>query len=267
MAEGRWQKSRKRQRPERLQHSRGSLTVETILVLPLCLMVLIIVMSFFQLLQLQLQLQNALNQTIQQQALTAGVEEDGDASYLAAEGEFLLLCQTGGVSFEQVEWGAAGLHLFLTEHESVLQGTLVYRVNLPFLSGWGSQLLCVQQGQSRIWRGRSCQHGESDTRYAYYTEYGTVYHRYLDCTHLKLSIRPVTEEGLAFARNQYGGKYSLCELCGEDKGESSFYITAQGDRYHTGLDCSALTRYIKTIPIEEISELGMRQCSRCEKRN
>lgn len=251
---------------ERRQCSKGSLTVETILVLPLCLMVLILFMNFFYLLQLQLQLQNALNQTVQQQALTAGVEEDGEASYLAAEGEFLLLCQNGGVDFDRVEWGAAGLHLFLAEHESVLQGTLLYRVKLPFLSGWGSQMLCVQQGQSRIWRGSSYQHIEADTEYAYYTEYGTVYHRYLDCTHLKLSIRPVTEEGLSSARNRYGGRYYPCELCGEDEVQSSFYITEQGERYHTGLDCSALTRYIKTVPIEEISELGFRQCSRCEKR-
>ncbi len=249
-----------------LTYTRGSLTVETILVLPPCLMVLIIFMNFFSLLQLQLQLQNALNQTIQQQALMAGVEEDGNASYLAAEGEFLLLCQVDGVNFEQVEWGMAGLHLFLTEKDSVLQGTLLYRVKLPFLSGWGSQLICVQQGQSRIWRGCSYQQLEAEAEYVYYTEYGTVYHRYLDCTHLKLSIRPVTEQALPSARNRNGGRYYLCELCGDESAEDCFYITEQGDRYHTGLDCSALTRYIKTIPAQEVSELGFGLCSRCEKR-
>ncbi len=246
--------------------ARGSLTVETILVLPVCLMVVIIFMCFFQLLQLQLQLQNALNQTLQQQALMAGVKEDGEASYLGAEGEFLLLCETDGVDFDQIEWGMAGLHLLLTEEDSVLQGTLLYRVQLPFLSGWNSQLLCVQQGENRIWRGISYEESADCTEYAYYTENGTVYHRYLDCTHLTLSIHSITEEALSSARNQDGGRYTPCELCAEEEESGSFYITEQGDRYHTSLDCPSLTRYIKTIPIEEVSTLGLRECSRCEKR-
>lgn len=245
---------------------RGSLTVETILVLPLCLMVLIVFMNFFQLLVLQLQLQNALNQTLQQQALMAGVKEDGEVSYLGAEGEFLLLCEADGVEFDQIEWGVAGLHLLLTEEDSVLQGTLLYRVQLPFLSGWGSQLLCVQQGQSRIWNGISYQESETCTEYAYYTEYGTVYHRYLDCTYLKLSIHSITEEALPSARNRNGSRYTICELCGEEEDTGCFYITEQGDRYHTSLNCSSLTRYIRTIPIEEVSTLGFGECSRCEKR-
>lgn len=252
---------------ERKRYSRGSLTVEAILVLPLCLMVLIVFMSFFHVMQLQLQLQNALNQTLQQQALIAGTKEDRDASYLAAEGEFLLLCETGHVDFDRVEWGAVGLHLFLTEEEDVLQGTLLYRIQLPFLSGLGGQLLCVQQGQSRIWSGVAYEDSQSETEYVYYTEYGTVYHRYLDCTYLKLSIHPVTVEELPAARNRSGSRYTPCELCADEPVADCYYITEQGDRYHTGLGCSALTRYIRTIPVEEIAQIGRRECSRCAKRS
>lgn len=246
---------------------RGSLTVETILVLPLCLMVLVIFMTFFQVLRMEIQLQNALEQTLQHQALLIGTKKEAEVSYIEAEGEFLLLCQTEGVDFDRIEWGAAGLHLLLSvEDKTVLQGTLLYRVRLPFLSSLRGQLFCVQHGHCRIWSGSSYTKETTSAEYGYYTEYGTVYHIYLDCTYLKLSIRQVTEEELPSVRNRSGGRYYPCELCGEKTAQSGYYITEQGDRYHTSLSCSALTRYIKTVPIDQASELGLHVCSRCEKR-
>ena len=86
---------------------KGSLTVEAILVLPLCMMVIVGLMTCFPLLRLQLQLQSVLVQTVQMQAVYAGTQEEGDASWLGAEGELLALCQKEQVDLDQVTAGVA----------------------------------------------------------------------------------------------------------------------------------------------------------------
>lgn len=253
---------------KRRQMTAGSLTVETILVMPLCIMVIVIFFSFFQILQLQLKLQSALEQTVQQQAIYAGTQEDGSYSYLGAEGEFLALCQSNQVDFSAVELGAVGLHLLLNEEANeTLEGTLIYRMQLPFLSFLSGQLLCVQSTICRIWSGIELSMADDGTEMVYYTEYGRVLHRYVDCSYLKLSISPISEAALPMARNAEGKRYKACELCGGEPIAEVYYITEDGDRFHSRLTCPGLSRYIKTASIEQAQERGLPFCSRCEKRS
>ncbi len=115
---------------------KGSLTVEAILVLPLCMMVIVGLMTCFPLLRLQLQLQSVLVQTVQMQAVYAGTQEEGDASWLGAEGELLALCQKEQVDLDQVTAGMLGLHLFLdTEGNEVLHAILTYQFQPDVVSG------------------------------------------------------------------------------------------------------------------------------------
>lgn len=244
----------------------GSLTVETILALPLCLMVLVIWMTYFPLLRLQLQLQSALVQIVQMQAVYTGAQQT-EASWLGAEGELLALCWKEQVELDQIPMGVAGMHLrFISEGETVLCGTLTYQFQLPFLSGSLGRLPCVQQCRCRIWNGTAAPEHAAQGDLVYYTEYGAVYHTYLDCTYLRLSIHPVSKQQLGMARNEAGAKYRQCEICGEEPVKTQYYITEQGDRYHTRLTCPGLSRYINTADRETLQEQGMGECSRCRKR-
>ncbi len=246
---------------------KGSLTVEAILVLPLCMMVIVGLMTCFPLLRLQLQLQSVLVQTVQMQAVYAGTQEEGDASWLGAEGELLALCQKEQVDLDQVTAGMLGLHLFLdTEGNEVLHAILTYQFQLPFLSGRLGRVTCVQQCRCRIWNGTVYVENPDTEHLVYYTEYGTVYHTYLDCTYLKLSIHQIPVNQLPDARNEAGARYRACELCGKDAVKDGYYITTQGDCYHTRLTCPGLSRYIKTVELETVLEQGMRECSRCARR-
>ncbi len=101
---------------------------------------------------------------------------------------------------------------------------------------------------------------DAGERMVYITETGTVFHLTKTCTYLDLSIQPVTDGELGGCRNQSGGIYESCDICGD--GETSLYfITDYGECYHTSLTCSGLKRTITQIPISQVGE--RHACSRC----
>jgi len=124
----------------------------------------------------------------------------------------------------------------------------------------------IQRGCVRGWTGRKGSSGEKpdDKKHAhetvYVTENGKVYHRDLNCTHIHLHIMQVKKTEAEKLRNINGEKYHMCKNCGRHAGDT-VYITSDGDRYHSSLDCAGLKR---TVREADLSELGdMRPCSRC----
>ena len=65
------------------------------------------------------------------------------------------------------------------------------------------------------------------------------------------------------ARNEQGEKYTPCEFCGNKKisDTTTVFITADGNRYHTNLQCSGITRNIIEIDIKEVD--NRKPCSSC----
>lgn len=115
----------------------------------------------------------------------------------------------------------------------------------------------------RAWTGyqiSSDNQNEAGERMVYITETGTVFHLTTTCTYLDLSIRPITGGEPDQYRNQSGGNYVPCELCGGG-GAEIYFITDYGECYHTSLICSGLKRTITQIPISQVGE--RRACSRC----
>lgn len=95
----------------------------------------------------------------------------------------------------------------------------------------------------------------------YVTEHGEVYHRNINCRHLKLSVHTINYDALTKARNSDGGKFYPCEYCAGKTAGGSVFITDYGDRYHTSVNCPGLKRKIYTIPISEVG--GRPPCSDC----
>ncbi|MGN0308922.1 MAG: hypothetical protein ACI4DN_11970, partial [Lachnospiraceae bacterium] len=61
------------------------------------------------------------------------------------------------------------------------------------------------------------QEREREEAIVYMTDYGEVYHRSRNCTHLALSIRMLSFSQIQNQRNSSGSRYTPCEICG-DKG-------------------------------------------------
>ena len=125
----------------------------------------------------------------------------------------------------------------------------------------------VQRGAVRGWTGREGSSGETDHdghehdhTTVYVAENGTVYHRDSNCTHIRLAIIPTEKEKVKDLRNVYREKYHPCEICGK-KASGTVYITTDGNRYHSTLECSGLKR---TVHKKELGDVGdLRPCSRC----
>ena len=115
------------------------------------------------------------------------------------------------------------------------------------------------------WTGYDVEQGASDLTQedpmVYVTETGTVYHTNRNCTYLNLSIEAVDAAVLEERRNQSGGKYYPCEICGRIGGYGMVYITGQGSSYHSSITCPGLKRTIYTIPLSQVGGRG--RCSKC----
>lgn len=115
----------------------------------------------------------------------------------------------------------------------------------------------------RKWTGYGINHQldmEEDEEYVYITEHGYVYHRKMECSHLKVSISMINVEEVNNYRNSSGRKYTPCQLCG-GYSTGALFITSDGDKYHCSAKCSGLRRSIKTVRLSEIDGRG--PCSEC----
>ena len=117
-----------------------------------------------------------------------------------------------------------------------------------------------------IWNGYDLGNTSNDNGvtkdYVYLARNGTVYHESPNCTHLALTIREVSAMQVPYERNESGGRYTRCEICGRGTSPGIVYIGVEGDRYHHDRECSGLRRSIYTME-RETAQARYRPCSRC----
>ena len=132
----------------------------------------------------------------------------------------------------------------------------------PEFSIAGTEYQVISRYYGRFWTGYSLQKPEIFKEYVYVTENGNVYHLSRDCTYLKLSISSVKSDDLKEKRNDHGSRYKACEICfNQKRPQEMYYITKNGNRYHSDLGCSSLKRTVYRIELTEIDNKSI--CSRC----
>lgn len=144
-----------------------------------------------------------------------------------------------------------------------------YKIQIPVPFFSIKPIAGVQRARTRAFIGSELLLGEcaeedanGEEEYVYVTEYGTVYHRNPECTHLYLTVQECQYEDLELKRNVSGGKYYPCEKCcrnGVTGG--TVYITDNGSCYHIEKKCSGLKRTIQKVPLSSVE--SMRPCSKC----
>ncbi len=169
-----------------------------------------------------------------------------------------------------IQGGASGLTMLsdsLLDNNEMVDMVLRYRVNIPYLPGDMFDFLCVQRVRIRAFTGfmpSGDNAAQEKEQMVYVTETGTVYHTNKYCTHLNLSIKAVSTVNITTLRNNNGGKYYACELCGgTPENGDTVYLTRHGDRYHGNTDCPGLKRTWTEIPLSEVGERSL--CTRCQK--
>lgn len=243
----------------------ASLTLEASLIIPMFTLFAVTVLFLFRVLQLQQDVEAALEYAAVECAIQAhGREEDADmGTLMRAQVLFRQQLKERGAHTDYV--GTGGFSFALSETEgSYVDLCVTYRISNP-VAFWGLTGYSMnQRARCHKWIGNTTVRSEEE-QYGYKTEEGSVYHLYSDCSYLDLSIRAAAAETVEGLRNASGGKYQPCERCRayEDRWEL-YYITDHGGAYHCSLACSGLRRTVYILPLSELE--GYPLCSKCRER-
>ena len=233
----------------------GSLTVEAALVFPLFLFAMLAVLFFFRVLQVSQMTEGALAAAGSFVSLEAETE---DEPLLLAVGYFQKELLKKDFPDDVLPGGRLGI----SWSESDLSGEYVdlriyYQCKLPFRMFGLGNIPVSQRVYMKKWTGYPGDGDDEETkRFVYITPAGEVYHVTRECSHLKLSTK-LMECGAAKSAG-----YTSCMICGHIPGTyTHYYVTEDGMRYHTIMDCRGLKRTIYTIPFSQVGD--RRACSRC----
>lgn len=244
---------------------RGVLTVEAAMVLPVFLFGVLSLISLFSFLRFYIAMDAALNE---------------EALYIAQESAIIWNRDIAGVTDDirhiigmdyagsiPVDGGYEGIDYSSSDFDNreLVILNAAYQVSLPF-DPWGLyKPSVVQRVVSHTWigyiNGLDGMNMPLSEDYVYVTETGSVYHRDLNCPHLRLNIREINPEDIDEARNANGHKYYKCEHCHANKNSAHIYVTDDGDRFHDSLSCSGLKRTIRSVRLTEIN--GYAPCKTC----
>ncbi len=260
--------------------TKGSLTVEAALVLPLFLFAMIALIYMTEAIRFSGNLQAALSETAREASvysypfkeLTGRSSIGGAAGSKimgAAGAKAVVLERLGGdyINSSPVRKGSGGISFI---HSDVLKNEMidlaaVWETDIPFIPDELKSIKIIDRARVRAFTGYDNTHAsssaddEEDEEIVYVTDYGTVYHRNRNCRHLKLSIENVKKSDIGSKRNEYGAKYYKCEYCGSREA-GTYFITSDGDRYHSSATCPGLKR---TIHEQLLSETDLPACSDC----
>ncbi len=146
--------------------------------------------------------------------------------------------------------------------DSTIQDEMVdmivkYQLKIPYVNKY---LRICQRGRVKDWTGTDI---TGDNNLVYITKEGTVYHTTKECSHLVVKIRKAYYSEIKSLRNSNGQKYKKCEYCvGKISNETAgIFITEDGTKYHTSLQCQGLKRNVIAIDITQVGE--KKPCSRC----
>ena len=157
---------------------------------------------------------------------------------------------------------------FLADGE-IVDFHLDYQMRMPF-SVLGLNSLSFSSGSiRRAWIGRDGQEREGENtdkneedQVVYIGKNSTRYHKSRDCHYLANRLQTIDFHAVSDVRNQSGGKYYPCAVCGSRAGEGdAVYIMKSGSRYHSDASCTAITAYVQAVKLSEVEHLGA--CSYC----
>lgn len=241
----------------------GSYTLEAAVVIPLIAAYLVTLLSFFSVLEVQCEVDEALLYAGRKTAVESSVVDSDEALFLSAEAYLLYALRDNALVEKNVKHGAWGVGLWrseIDEKEIILRAE--YRVKLP-LSLFGIEEIEVSSANRfRKWTGDRPK--EEDANYVYVTLHGTVYHANLSCRSINLSVQATSIGSIPYLRGKNGQIYYECSRCDwKDSKKERVYYTDYGTFYHKDIGCSAIKRTVEKIKLEEIGQ--RRPCSFCYK--
>ncbi len=247
---------------------KGSITVETTLVLPLFIIFMINIISLFEMIYVHMSMDVALNQVGQEISVAANFQniyENDLLTEVYVRERVVQLLGRSAINDSLIMGGTNGIVLLrseITKDNDVIDLVMTYRVEPWFPFFQVGDMVMINRCFIKAYTGYEQKDSNINERRYYVAESGEVYHLSRSCTHLQLTISMVNTSELETARNKDGEKYKPCAVC-YDKETSGghYYIAEQGNRYHSSVACTGLKR---TIYIVKESSIGDKKlCLRC----
>lgn len=268
----------KRKEKYSLQPS-ASLTVESAFVFPFFFLAIVILVLFLDLYRIQSVIQASLSQSSRELGMYAYCKSADEPSPVGtvssavciAYAKTQLLSALKEESLPQIAGHKNGISLLMSSYQNgqiTLKATFLYKSPVTLIPLHPIPVTIVSSVHA--WTGYDSNHIDmepSDSEeMVYVTDYQGVYHTFSDCTYLSLSVTTASKSSLSSLRNVYGEKYHPCERCvHSSSNQNIFYITQNGNRYHSSSSCGGLTRHVRLIKKSELQNLHL--CSRCAQRN
>lgn len=265
------------------KRTKGSLTIEAAMVLPLFLFFVVILMMPMKILNDGRKIQMALERTgeeVSQYVYLNDKLEIGnklnEKELVKIPDEFLSNMSEQAVLVmvqNRVEERVRFVHLTSVSfaRSSIMRDgetidlVMDYKVNLPFPILGNRSVPMTARCYRRAWIGdkvRTEDASKEKEEMVYIGKGSTRYHKDKTCHYLYNNINNISFEDLKTVRNSNGGKYRPCSRCGEFVDEhGSVYIMPSGEKYHSTKNCSAITAYVKAVPLSKVRQLGA--CSYC----
>ena len=261
---------------------KGSITVETALVLPIFLFAVLTYLYIAEAIRFSGNTEEALHQSARQLATYSYAYEHALAGTEAGNllsskglsltvGRSMVMKHLGSDYADEspVEGGSGGISFLrsaVLDGDEIIDLMASYKIDTPFDIFGIRNFRVINRARIRAFTGydntrRKDSDSEEDEETVFITDHGSVYHRNINCSHLKITVRETTEADVSNERNENGGKYYACEFCGNRKSSGRLYITGEGDRYHTTLSCPALKRGIQAVPLSAVGD--RRACKTC----
>lgn len=259
--------------------SEGSMTIEAALVIPVFLFAVMAILSFGEILRLQMKLDSALQQCAKELAvygyagdsLSGGTISDLSFPVEAVFSESYvrnrIISELGKDYLDASPMeGTGSLHFLgskIMENDRI-ELRCSYYVTPFFSLSPKAGFLTGSTAVARAFTGYDnmtyTDAGEKE-EYVYITADGTVYHRKRNCHYLDLSIEKVFADEVSKLRNAQGSVYYACSVCGQTNSGSIVFITSYGNKYHSDILCSGLRRTVEAVPLSQVGARG--PCSKC----
>lgn len=240
---------------------KGSYTLEAAVIIPVAAVFFLTLLFFFRVLQIQTEVQEALNYASRKTACEASAVSSQTGLLVSAEAYFRKELGTYSLPEKYIRGGKHAI----TMAKSDLSGNYInlqvnYYIKIPISFFEVKGVGICQKSKSHKWIGDRTDGKQSD--YVYVTKHGTVYHRSRKCHYLDLSIKSTDYAQISSMRNKNEHKYSACSGCvAKNHVAGKVYVTDYGTCYHSDLACSGLKRTIYLILLEETG--GKRACGKC----
>ena len=255
----------------------GSMTVEACFVVPIFIFVLFNILFAIEMIRLDSNLCVSLHQAGNKAAYTAYAREKALPDIEIAEDVLTgVYARSKIISYLGSDYlnntclkGGTSLLFVVSDSQDNGQDVISFVTNykvLPFINGYGLKGFLMQSRYyAKAWTGYKVgiTGGENNTYdpMVYITKTGTVYHVDRGCTYLNPSIKRVSRYEVDNIRNNSGHKYTPCEICGKSQLLTYFFVTEEGDRAHSNINCSGLKRTIYTVRLSQVGGRG--PCSKC----